>query len=89
MQRSGFFDLLFVGHTRDGRSIRTTLYGERDPGYGATARMLGQAALCLRDDVSREDKPGGFWTPASALAELLIVRLQKDAGMVFGVADCS
>jgi short subunit dehydrogenase-like uncharacterized protein len=87
MQRSGFFDLLFVGHTRDGRTIRTTLYGERDPGYGATARMLGQAALCLRDDISKDDKPGGFWTPASALAEPLIVRLQQDAGMVFGVVQ--
>jgi short subunit dehydrogenase-like uncharacterized protein len=87
MQRSGFFDLIFVGHTSDGRTVRTTLYGERDPGYGATARMLGQAALCLRDDVSREDKPGGFWTPASALAEPLIPRLEEYAGLAFRVAD--
>lgn len=85
MQRTGFFDLVFVGHTSDKRTIRTTLYGERDPGYGATARMLGQAALCLRDDVSKADKPGGFWTPASALAELLIPRLERDAGLSFKV----
>lgn len=85
MQRTGFFDLVFVGHTSDNRTVRTTLYGERDPGYGATGRMLGQAALCLRDDVSREDKPGGFWTPASALAEPLIPRLEKHAGLSFRV----
>lgn len=85
MQRTGFFDLLFVGHTSDNRTVRTTLYGERDPGYGATARMLGQAALCLRDDVSRDDKPGGFWTPASALAEPLIPRLEAFAGLRFSV----
>lgn len=85
MQRTGFFDLVFVGHTSDNRTVRTTLYGERDPGYGATARMLGQAALCLRDDVSKDDKPGGFWTPASALAEPLIPRLEAFAGIRFSV----
>lgn len=89
MQRTGFFDLVFVGHTGentgDNRTIRTTLYGERDPGYGATARMLGQAALCLRDDVSKANRPGGFWTPASALAEPLIPRLEKYAGLSFTV----
>jgi len=83
MQRTGFFDLVFVGHTSDQRTVRTTVYGERDPGYGATARMLGQAALCLRDDVGRDLRPGGFWTPASALAEPLIPRLEKDAGLSF------
>ncbi|MBU2099144.1 MAG: saccharopine dehydrogenase, partial [Gammaproteobacteria bacterium] len=87
MQRTGFFDLVFVGHTRDGHTLRISLYGERDPGYGATARMLGQAALCLRDDVSREQKPGGFWTPASALAEPLIPRLEKEAGLSFKVVQ--
>lgn len=87
MQRTGFFDLVFVGHTHDKRTFRTTLYGERDPGYGATARMLGQAALCLRDDVSKEDKPGGFWTPASAMAEPLIARLEASAGLSFRVAE--
>lgn len=87
MQQKGFFDPVFVGHTHDNRTIRTTLYGERDPGYGATARMLWQAALCLRDDVSRDDKPGGFWTPASALAEPLIARLEAHAGLSFRVAE--
>lgn len=83
MQRTGFFDLVFVGHTADNKTVRTTLYGERDPGYGATGRMLAQAALCLRDDVSREDKPGGFWTPASAMAAQLIPRLEQHAGLSF------
>jgi len=83
MQRTGFFDLVFVGHTSDNRTVRTRLYGERDPGYGATARMLGQAALCLRDDISKDDRAGGFWTPASALAEPLIARLEAFAGLSF------
>ena len=87
MQRTGFFDLVFVGHTADGRTIHTSLYGERDPGYGATARMLGQAALCLRDDVSKDAVPGGFWTPASALAAPLMKRLEQHAGLKFSLLD--
>jgi len=33
-QKSGFFDLRFIGRTADGRSIRTRVTGDRDPGYG-------------------------------------------------------
>lgn len=84
-QRTGFFDLIFVGHTVDDKTLRTSVYGERDPGYGATGRMLGQAALCLLQDVSKEDKPGGFWTPATIMAAQLIPRLEQHAGLRFSV----
>jgi len=83
MQRTGFFDLVFVGHTRSGETVRTNLYGERDPGYGATARMLGQAAICLSQDIDRSEVAGGFWTPASAMGSRLIERLQQHAGLRF------
>jgi short subunit dehydrogenase-like uncharacterized protein len=46
------------------------------PGYGATARMLGESAVCLvRDDV---DSPleGGVLTPASAIGAPLADRLR-------------
>ena len=83
MQRTGFFDLVFVGHTASGKTLRTFVYGERDPGYGATARMLGQAALCLSQDIGRDKVAGGFWTPASAMGHHLIQRLEQHAGMRF------
>jgi len=89
MQRTGFFDLVFVGHTRSGDTVRTYVYGERDPGYGATARMLGQAALCLSQDVSRDEVAGGFWTPASAMGNRLMQRLEQHAGMRFSTTPVS
>src|SRR3984957_20118655 len=46
-QRTGFFDLRFLGTTADGRQIRTKVTGDRDPGYGSTGKMLGQAAAGL------------------------------------------
>ena len=52
-QREGCFDLRFVGTARDGRQIRTKVTGDRDPGYGSTGKMLGQAAACLALDVPK------------------------------------
>src|SRR5690554_8145448 len=46
-QEEGMFDMRFFGQTVSGKRIVTKVVGDRDPGYGSTAKMLGQAALCL------------------------------------------
>jgi short subunit dehydrogenase-like uncharacterized protein len=86
-QRKGFFDLRFVGRTADGRCIRTRVTGDRDPGYGSTAKMLGQAGACLALDIGPDDARGGFWTPATLFGDRLIERLQAHAGLTFEVLD--
>ena len=53
-----------------------------DPGYGATAMMLAESALCLSLDDPEEGLNGGVLTPASAFGSALITRL-RDAGMTF------
>jgi short subunit dehydrogenase-like uncharacterized protein len=65
--------------------VRTNVRGDRDPGYGATSRMLGEAAVCLAQD--EPGVGGGIWTPASALASQLLPRLQANAGISFVVED--
>ena len=82
-QRKGFFDLRFVGTTADGRQIRTKVTGDRDPGYGSTGKMLGQAAACLALDVDKAATPGGFWTPATIFGDRLIQRLTAHSGLTF------
>lgn len=82
-QETGFFDLRFHGKSADGRSLRTKVTGDRDPGYGSTGKMLGEAAACLSLDIAREQRPGGFWTPATILGDRLIARLTANAGLVF------
>ncbi len=84
-QETGYFDLLFIGVTDSGHEIHTHVHGDRDPGYGATARMLTQAALCLAQDVPKSAKAGGFWTPATAFGDKLLLRLEQHAGMSFQV----
>lgn len=83
-QRRGHFELFFHGTNSVSRNtLKTRLAGDRDPGYGATSRMLGEAAVCLaRDDLSCA---GGIWTPATAMGDSLIKRLQASAGITFEV----
>lgn len=84
-QRKGFFDIRFHGTTADGNILRAKVTGDRDPGYGSTGKMLGQAGACLAQDVGKGDRPGGFWTPATIFGERLVERLQADAGLTFEI----
>jgi short subunit dehydrogenase-like uncharacterized protein len=86
-QRSGFFDLRFLGKTADGRTLRVKVTGDRDPGYGSTAKMLGQAGACLALDLADSGRKGGFWTPATLFGERLVDRLVGHAGITFEVMD--
>lgn len=86
-QRKGFFDLRFLGTTADGRKLRVKVTGDRDPGYGSTAKMLGQAAACLAQDFADSGRNGGFWTPATMFGDKLIERLVAHAGLTFEVID--
>jgi short subunit dehydrogenase-like uncharacterized protein len=83
----GFFELFFHAEHPDdpAKSLRARVSGDRDPGYGATSRMLGEAAVCLAKDKASVD--GGIWTPASALAPALLPRLEKNAGLSFSLVD--
>ncbi len=83
-QEAGFFDIRFYGTTASGADIVTKVTGDRDPGYGSTAKMLGEAAVTLlfRD---RAEVAGGFWTPATALGDNYIAALEDKAGLTFGV----
>jgi short subunit dehydrogenase-like uncharacterized protein len=86
-QRKGFFDLRFHGRTSDGQTLRVKVTGDRDPGYGSTAKMLGQAGACLALDLADSDQRGGFWTPATIFGDRLVERLQAHAGITFEVLE--
>ena len=86
-QENGFFDIRFFGTTTKQDTINTKVTGDRDPGYGSTSRMLAQSALCLAQDISQEDVAGGFWTPATAMGDKLIQRLEEHAGLSFEIVD--
>ncbi len=82
-QENGYFDIRFFGYINKNHQVLTKVTGDKDPGYGSTCQMLAQSALCLLQDISKEQVAGGFWTPAAAMGETLIERLQNHAGLEF------
>ena len=82
-REAGYFDLLFLGVGPDGRQMRAVVTGDRDPGYGCTAKMIAESAICLVREVT--DVPGGIWTPGAAFGRRLVKRLSDHAGMTFGI----
>jgi short subunit dehydrogenase-like uncharacterized protein len=86
-QLKGGFDLRFHGRTKQGDVLRTRVTGDRDPGYGSTAKILGQATACLASDISKKNVAGGFWTPATIFGDRIVERLQQHAGVKFELLD--
>ncbi len=82
-REAGFYDVLFIGTGRNGETLRVGVQGDRDPGYGSTSKMIAESAMCLLQDAAAT--PGGIWTPASAMGQRLIDRLQAHAGLTFAV----
>lgn len=80
-RETGFYDVLFIAEYPDGRTARSSVKGDRDPGYGSTSKMISETAIAL----CRQDGPGGVTTPGAALGESLVDRLQKNAGLIFAV----
>lgn len=80
---AGNFDVLFIGEMPDGASIKVSVTGDKDPGYGSTSKMIAECAICLIQNVP--DLPGGIYTPASAFGMEIIDRLRANAGLTFEV----
>ena len=84
-RNTGHFNIELLGkHALDeSKNIRISVTGDKDPGYGATSKMLAESAVCLAMDSLTEG--GGFLTPASAMGDQLVKRLQQNAGMGFHI----
>jgi short subunit dehydrogenase-like uncharacterized protein len=74
------FRVTFLGEAA-GHHVRTAVSGG-DPGYGETAKMLAESALCLALDRDRLPACYGIVPTAAAMGDALIDRLQN-AGIAF------
>lgn len=88
-REAGFFQIRLHGRgaSSDGQPVEmvANVAGNNDPGYGETAKMLGESALCLAFDADLPSPAGGILTPASSMGARLIDRL-RSAGMRFEVS---
>jgi short subunit dehydrogenase-like uncharacterized protein len=98
----GHFEILFVGRTgrlTEGLGVSgptgmaqplgAVVTGDRDPGYGSTAKMIVQSALCLLHEADRSVTQGGVWTPGAAMGMLLVQRLRQHAGLTFEIQSAA
>jgi short subunit dehydrogenase-like uncharacterized protein len=75
-QRRGFYEIAIHARTSTGRRYTSRVVQKGDPGYAATAVLLGESALCLALDADRLPEGGGVLTPATAMGDVLIERLR-------------
>lgn len=80
----GFFTMQTFTTTSTGARYRTTFAAQGDPGYKATAVILGEVGLCLALDRARLSAIAGVLTPAPVMAEPLAERLRA-AGQTIDV----
>ena len=82
---NGYFKAKICSSSGDS-SLSVEVEGRKDPGYGATAIMLGESALCLAEKFEQLSPQLGVVTPASGMGMVLIDQLNKN-GVTFKVLD--
>ncbi|MFC9556571.1 saccharopine dehydrogenase family protein [Rhodococcus sp. NPDC056960] len=78
-QRKGHFTIDLYTTTTTGARYTSRVKAKGDPGYSATAVMLGESALSLVLGGDALPDAAGVLTPATALGDVLVTRL-RDAG---------
>lgn len=74
--KKGFFVSELIGRAgTDGPVVRATVKGERDPGYGATAAMIAEAAITAAAEPTSE-VVCGVTTPAAGLGRAYVERFR-------------
>ena len=87
VRERGHWKVRLVGEAGANGSANVLFYtasDRMDPGYGSTAKMLGEAALCLALDPL--SSAGGVLTPSVARGGALLARLRR-VGLTFAVAS--
>jgi short subunit dehydrogenase-like uncharacterized protein len=78
MEKKHFLCVYGEGVGEKGNRVESTFYLPQDPGCLETSRMLIESGLCLalqEKELPARAVEGGFWTPSTALGDVLEKRL--------------
>lgn len=75
-RQGGFFRMEVHARTSTGARYVCEVAAQGDPGFAATAVMLGETALCLALDRDCLPDTAGVLTPATAIGTVLVERLR-------------
>lgn len=84
IMHNGYFKMRIKGQTSNQDSSQVTVYGNSDPGYSATAKMITESALSILLNKDEIPESFGVLTPASAIGPIVIGRL-KTKGITFTI----
>lgn len=84
-RRKGWFRSVLHANTESGQRYKAVVAGPGDPGYAATAVMLGESALALAGDPALLPDRAGSLTPATGIGSVLAERLRA-AGHTYEVS---
>ncbi|MUL68373.1 enoyl-ACP reductase [Mycobacterium sp. CBMA 234] len=79
---NGYYRVETYTRTTTGKRYRSVMAQQGDPGYKATAVLLGECGLALAFDRDRLSDLHGVLTPAAAMGDVLLTRLPA-AGVTF------
>jgi short subunit dehydrogenase-like uncharacterized protein len=82
VREKGSFKMVTRAKTSGGATYQATIAAKGDPGYKASAVMLGESALCLALDREHLPERAGVLTPATAMGHRLAERLRA-AGQTY------
>jgi short subunit dehydrogenase-like uncharacterized protein len=82
----GFYRIETHARTSKGARLVCRIAAPGDPGYKATAVMLGEASLALAFDGDKLPDRAGVLTPATAMGDVLVERLRA-AGHTYEVEE--
>ena len=88
LRKRGFYTIDTYTRTSNGARYALTWSQKGDPGYAATAVMLGESALTLALDRDRLPRRAGVLTPATAMGDALADRLRA-AGLQIAIRKLS
>jgi len=75
-RQAGFFRMRLTTRTTTGVQYLSTVAAQGDPGYTATAVMLGESAVALAEGDNLPDA-AGVLTPATGIGDALVDRLRR------------
>lgn len=84
VRERGYFHIDVHTRTSSGAHLVAEIRAPGDPGYKATAVMLGESALALALEDGRLPAAAGVLTPATAMGDVLTERLRA-AGQAYRV----
>jgi len=82
---AGDYDVLFIGEDVEGNTLKASVSGSEDPGYGSTSKMIAECAVCLVKEAAA--LAGGIYTTAPAFGMDIVERLTTNAGLEFKIED--